>query len=574
MRTPPSAFYCGDGVRQTSFDALVLPSGGTYQEECDNGDSNGLGSCSMSCACGFGFSLSAQGVCTCFSSPGFSVKLAESNRIIGEANEITVQLNFTDTVYGLTQAGNSQYFLALPVIITVSNLTGSLTPDGILPLSQCIGPWTDCGLGLAPAPGSSQWRFGVSDWQHGSGTLRLTILQTMTAKQGTISFSFVLRNPAEMQYARRPAISACTTPPASPNTDVNTPPLLGANSIRLSGPSAPRLVEISKVGMDGKSSIVVRAQVGAMIQGSNVTLDFLEELQITGAMRMRIQTGAAFAGLLGIAAINTDSQSPTSSSKNSIYLSVAVDSSIVSVRGGCSIISNRALSACIPGYVGVFSFDVTKQAWLALSDLNQSTAAATFVHSFAAPGRLLAVISVPPCSNVGGQGMPAGDKVQICFGNCPRVANMLLSDLFEHFIHRLSSCKRCEISISINSLFVQDLVSRVYFGNAYVCANRSYIFLNGVSYDGQLSWVVGLSPWPHNWGNRLGANSYLGQTSRPTKTPLCSRLHSLHVPCGRGFALAACSMKVPTAPPIRRPSSRGFPVASAIPLQWLALHAS
>jgi hypothetical protein len=353
----------------------------------------------------------------CFSNSGFSVKIAESNRIIREANEITVQLTLTDKVYGLTQAGNSQYFLALPVIITLSNLTGSLTPDGILPLSKCIGPWTDCGLGLAPAPGSSQWRFGVSDWQQGSGTLRLTILQTITPKQGSISFSFVLRNPAEMQYARRPAIAACTTPPASLNTDVS-PPLLGANSIRLSGPSAPRSVEISKVGMDGKSSIVVRAQVGAMIQGSNVTIDFLEVLQITSAVRMRIQTGAAFAGLLGIAAINTDSQSPTGSRKGSIYLSVAVDSSIVSLSGGCSIISNRALSVCIPGYVGVFSFDVMKQAWLALSDLNQSSSAAGFLHSIAEPGRLLAVISVPPCSNVGGQGMPAGDKVQICWRNC------------------------------------------------------------------------------------------------------------------------------------------------------------
>ena len=410
MQAPALVIFCGDGIRQAGADGFLLPSGGIYSEECDNGASNGLGSCSSSCACSLGFSLSASGTCLCFSTPGFSVVVAESNKVVRGPNEITVQLTFADTVYGLTQAGGSDPFLAAPVIISVSNLTGSPTPDGILTLSTCAGPWATCGLGLAPAPGTKLWRTGIADWQQSTGTLRVTVLQSVTSKQGQVSFSFRLSNPAKMQYARSPAVSACTGPAVGVDSDVS-PPILGASSIRVSGPSAPQLIEISKVGLDGASTVVARARLDALPDRSNLTLDVLERLQITSTVRMRMQAGADFAGLLGTAAINTSMQGPVRSSRVNVSLSIAVDSSVVKVRGGCSLVSNRAVRACLPGFVGVFRFSPSSQTWLAMGELNQSTAAAKFVQSAIEAGDFLAVISVPPCSNAGGQGLPAGDKV-------------------------------------------------------------------------------------------------------------------------------------------------------------------
>jgi hypothetical protein len=413
----PSVAFCGDGIKQTVATSISLPGGGIYQEECDNGESNGLGSCSPSCACSLGFLASSGGICTCTRVVGLSASASESNRARGETNEITVRLVFKDTVLGLIQAGGSGQFLTSPVVVTISNLTGSLTPDEKLPLLQCGGAegWVGCGLGLAPAPGTIQWRAGWADWQQSSGTLRFTVLQSIKAgaSAGTVKFSFSLRNSAELQYARAPVASACTGLPFKVTADISAP-ILGSNVIKLAGPAAQQSLQILKRGADGTSMAIAQAEVGALGEGVNLTLEVLEIWHLSSALRLRLQVGAAFAGRLETAAINSSLQGTGLVGQpvlGIVKLSIFVNQSVVRVRGGCSVIANGALNVCLPGFVGMFLLDARAMEWRAVNPLNESTFGAVYVQATAEVGKIVAAIALPPCINVDGQGMPAGDKV-------------------------------------------------------------------------------------------------------------------------------------------------------------------
>jgi hypothetical protein len=360
---------------------------------------------------------SGSELCICSRVVGLSAYAAESNRAQGETNEITVQLVFKDSVVGLIQAGVSEQFLTSAVVVVISNLTGSLTPDQKLPLKACGGAqgWVGCGLGLAPAPGTMQWRAGWADWEQSSGTLRFTVLQTIKAgaSSGVVTFTFSLRNAVEMQYARVPVAAACIGTPFRVTADIS-PPILGSNVIKLAGPAAQQSLQILKRGADGTTVAVARAEVGALGEGVNLTLEVLETWHISSSQRMRLQAGAAFAGLLETAAINASLQGTSTAVQPAmvnLIFSIFVDQSVVRVRGGCSVISNGALNACLPGYVGMFLFDSRTRVWRTMGPINETTAGAVYVQAAVEVGKLVAAIALPPCSNVDGQGMPAGDKV-------------------------------------------------------------------------------------------------------------------------------------------------------------------
>jgi hypothetical protein len=404
-----------------------------------------------------GFTTSGGDLCTCSKVVGLSAYAVESNRARGEVNEVTLQLVFMDEVIGLIQAGGSKQFLTAPVVVVITNLTGSLTPDQKLPLLRCGGAegWVGCGLGLAPAPGTLQWRAGLADWQQGSGTLRFTVLQNIKpgASSGTVTFTFTLRNAAETQYARAPVAAACAGPPFKVTADISAP-ILGSNVIKLVGPTIKQSLQILKRGADGTAAKVAQAEVGALGEGVNLTLEVQETWHLPPSLRLRLQTGAAFAGLLETAAINSSLHSTDKSGQpalDDLKLSIFINQSVVRMRGGCSVISNGALNICLPGFVGMFMLDSRKMEWQTAVSLNDNTSGTVYVQATPGVGKIVAAIALPPCSNVDGQGMPAGDKVctYLSTPDQPRYAQAFCAESVPKVKVAISNCK-CSFIHTVN----------------------------------------------------------------------------------------------------------------------------
>lgn len=413
LSAPVSTAYCGDGVVQGSGDAITRPDGAKYSEVCDDGASNGYGACSNGCQCGSGFALDAQNVsCVCQTDAAIQNAAGyESTHLQGADSTLSFTIFFGKNVAGLSPDGK----LAKPVVIIISNLTGALTPSGILPISCSSTSWTTCGLGLAPNNASEPtWRFGSADWSQQDGTLTFIVLRDIHVDSagregGTVRLSVTLRNSYSAQSARVPVVQACTGALVAVNADASTG-ILGAGAIRVDGPAAAsRTWSLRKVLGGTESAVASLSATAALPAGFGAVALAIEASRVQQSLTMRLPVGAAFAGILDTGGVSINPVD--GSSIRLLNVSFPVRTAASRRAGGCFTPPDNSIDVCLPGFIGVMQWDAAEQLWQKAAGMDISSVGLELVMAVTETAALFSPIVVPPCVNVNGQGRAGGDRV-------------------------------------------------------------------------------------------------------------------------------------------------------------------
>jgi hypothetical protein len=167
--SPATACYCGDGIRQTIHDNIII-NGLLYVEDCDDGHAAGLksngvfGACSSSCTCnnpGFVLDLTNTS-CVCQQNPELEANATEDNQNQGALNQLTITIRALGTV--TFDYARPTPYIEGPMIIQVGNLTGTGTSDGVLNVSCHVPGGNLFPCGLEPAAGSEEFRLNQAFW--------------------------------------------------------------------------------------------------------------------------------------------------------------------------------------------------------------------------------------------------------------------------------------------------------------------------------------------------------------------------------------------------------------------------
>ena len=448
--TTATVIYCGDGEKQTLSIGSIQ-----YSEECDDGIYNSLYyGCAPTCKCNQpAFNLDAENVsCICQQNPRVSLSVTESTSVQEVTNILEINVSFADTYnfnFATQQSDVSGGSSVL--ILTISGLTGTMTQDGILDVDCSIPGLSSidvCGLGPdLNSSSSTSFRANKALWSQVNGALTFTVLHSFGPAQAALSGWFLakvpLMNNIYAQDARTPSISTCNGIKKHGEGNV-----LESNAVEVRGPATYSQKFSVKKASSNTILSIMNITAAPIVKTEYLVLQAEQASLVNKTYTARLPFGAKFAGMLNTAGLNYVMETGSSTSYPDLFVSIAVNRSIIRTQGGCVDSADGNLQICLPGFVGLYMFVDSKNQnkiseseshWKSLTLIDNSSMTVDYLHSHVNQSTLYAVIATPQCNDVNGSGRAGGDR--ICLSSKDS-KNIIISELGGLIMSRMPTLLR------------------------------------------------------------------------------------------------------------------------------------